>query len=336
MNRLPQRELFTSERPVRSDYARELSYARRRTITVLVSALVVGAGVYAFWGRPEPTPAEIPTIKSDGVYKQKPADPGGIDIPNQDVRVYEELEGKGLPRVEHLMPPPETPKEARQPDATALPDVGATAPVPAAAPVATVTPSPQPQQGDVLQNASAIKPVETTVEKAPPPPEASAPPVALTPQNAPVAVAPNSLAAPKKEIGSLDELLKRINANETNAAPVPTAKEPPVALASTAKEPVAALAPAAKEPAAPSAITEKSAVQLASLPNEAQAQELMATLQKKYADQLGNAKLHLARADLGSKGIYYRIQSETLVKDEANRICLSLKKLNAGCILVGK
>ena len=78
------------------------------------------------------------------------------------------------------------------------------------------------------------------------------------------------------------------------------------------------------------------AIQLASLPNEAQARAMMEKLQQKYAAKLGGAKLRVVRADLGSRGIYYRIQSQSLAEGEANRVCSALKQTNAGCILVTK
>ena len=112
--RPPSPELFVSERPVHSDYARERAYARRRIVTLIVLAFVLGGAGYAFWGRGAPNPADIPTIKAEGAYKQKPTEPGGIDIPHQDVRVYDQLESKKAvaPQIEHLLPPPEVPKEA--------------------------------------------------------------------------------------------------------------------------------------------------------------------------------------------------------------------------------
>ena len=61
---------------------------------------------------------------------------------------------------------------------------------------------------------------------------------------------------------------------------------------------------------------------------------MMLNLQEKYSSALNGASLHLARADLGTKGIYYRIQSQPLTEEGANRICSSLKQMNAGCILV--
>jgi len=305
VNRLPQHELFASERPVRSDYARELTYARRRIITVLVLVLTLSVAGYALWGRGPANPSDIPTIKAEGAYKQKPANPGGIDIPHQDVRVYDQLEGKNgaASSVEHLLPPPETPKESPHP----------AAPAPDAAPIPPPVTAAAPPKTDILQNTPVTKPVDTTVAKVQPPsvaPAAQVSPVTATPFPATVLKTPaasvpvKAPVVPKTEPLSIDKVIEKINSKaSTNVI---------------------------------SGAAEKSAVQLASVTNEAQARAMMEKLQQKYADELGGTKLHLSRADLGSRGIYYRIQSESLAKDEANRICSSLKKLNAGCILVGR
>ena len=63
---------------------------------------------------------------------------------------------------------------------------------------------------------------------------------------------------------------------------------------------------------------------------------MMKDLQSKYAAALGGIPLHLAQADLGSRGVFYRIQSAGLAEKDAAPVCASLKKMNAGCILVRK
>lgn len=295
LNRQPEHELFSPDRPVRSDYSREPNYARRRVITVAVLVLVlVGIGFAIFGGgESETNPADIPTIRAEGDYKQQPANPGGIEIPHQDVRVYEQLEGKGAnaPEVEHLLPPPEQPNVIAKEEP---PKVADAAPAPAAAP-----PPPAVSQAEP---ASVPKPVPTTVAAATP--EAKPEP-APAPEPAKPAPAPQKpKAQPPKEALSMDKVIEKV----------------------TAKTPVAGT----------TGSSGMIAVQLASLPDSAQAKVMVQKLQQKYADQLGDVKLHLSRADLGSRGVYYRIQSDSLAKEDANRICSALKKLNAGCIFVGR
>ena len=279
MTHPPRHDLFVSERPLRSDFAREKSYARRRLATLAVLILVIGGAVYGVWGRGASTPAEIPTIKSAGDYKVKPENPGGIEIPHQDVQLYGDSEAKGgaVP-IEHLLPPPETPKEAPQPPPS------------------------------VTEGRSALEPVpqkfETTVAPVPAPIPVEPKPVANKTEPVKIAEIPPPVGKPL----SIEQILEETKPAAPVAAPV---KAAPV---------VAGVA----------------VIQLASLPDEAKARDLMKTLQAKYASILAGAVLHVAQADLGARGVYFRIQSQGLSETEASRVCSALKQQNAGCILVRK
>jgi hypothetical protein len=261
--------------------------------------------VYVLWERGDSMPTEIPTIKAEGPYKQKPADPGGIEIPHQDVRVYDELESKNTPQtpVEHLLPPPEIPEEA--PHAALEP-----APVPNSTLAPTVVkqadPAPLSSEGDaLLSDTRPTKVLNTTVTPAPDP-NVGPTPVSPSPKTEQVTTntAP-STQAPKAQTMSIEQVIEN---TKSSASPAP------------------------KSLASGTAVV----VQLASVPDQTQAQTMMKSLQQKYASQLGDAVLRLTRADLGSRGIYYRIQSQSMAEDEANQICSSLKQINAGCILVRK
>ncbi len=74
-------------------------------IAVLVSAL--------FWGQEDDT-EETPTVitGNDEPYKERPAEPGGMKIPDQDKMVYERLRSDDMDtNVERLFPEAETPVE---------------------------------------------------------------------------------------------------------------------------------------------------------------------------------------------------------------------------------
>ncbi len=86
--------------------------------------------------------------------------------------------------------------------------------------------------------------------------------------------------------------------------------------------------------ASPAIGGKKGAVQLASFPDKAVAEQAVGKMQAKYSAYLGGARLRVVEADLGAKGIYYRIQSESLSESQARKICSSLKTLKAGCLFV--
>jgi SPOR domain len=309
--------LLSAERPVRSDYARRpgLSYAARRVITVCVLLAVIGGIVTWVVSHSKPSgPAEIPTIKSEGAYKQRPAQPGGIDIPHQDVQVYHELEANSdaaKPPVEHLLPQSETPQQT-----------------PASAPA--MPPSPKLPQMESLLGAPAPK-IETTVTPEPPPPAASlvkdvtpAPTPAPAPSPAPITAAPVSPpSAPTPAVVTPAPRPAKPTASVSTTVPV---------IDMTKQVNAAPAKPTATTPAAKA--KKDSAVQLASVPDQINAYHMMDELQSKWASELGSYHLRLVKADLGAKGTYYRVQSSAMTKDQAEKICATLKKSKAGCIIV--
>ena len=216
-------ELFT-EQPIQSDFARQSqSYAIRRMITVGVLLFMVGGGLFfAFRQSSSDNPSEIPLIKADGgSFKQRPEQPGGIDIPNQDVRVYQELDNKNgsKEQVEHLLPPPETPQIAAttpnvvQPPTTAseraveslLPEKRQPVSIPTTVlPPAPATVVPIPVQPPMVESPPAA-PIQNAQLAAQP---VLAP--AISPVTSPVPVTKTAEAVPAKDIQSKDSQPKDI------------------------------------------------------------------------------------------------------------------------------
>ena len=294
-------------RPVRSDFARErgLSYGARRFLTLAMLVVMAGGAGYWFMGRSSaPAPGEIPTIKAEGAtYKQKPDDPGGVDIPNQDVQVYHEIDGSAdaanaKPGVEHLLPPPEEPNAKAvpvTPNAFSETDGQQPAPVEDLKPVADASSQADPILGG------------------PPPPMATTAtqPVPVAPVPVPVTAAP-AVVAPKPQV-------------------VVTPKPAPQSAVVAVAAPVAAPKKVMPVKAAAAGTT---AVQLAAVNDENAALSIAKSLQVKYQSVLGNAHLHTVRADLGAKGVFYRIQSQPLSDTDAKSICAMVKAQNGGCLLV--
>ncbi|MDE1146352.1 MAG: SPOR domain-containing protein [Azospirillaceae bacterium] len=287
---------------------------RRRgllSLAVVVAAVGSFGGLIYFvytQGQRAGTEAVAPVIHADpGPTKVKPDQPGGMEVPNQDRLIYDRLRGDGKtdPGVERLLPPPEVPME--RPKAS---------PPPVSQPV-----TPEPQQ----PAATAPAPVSTqaaptvlppTVGKAapvqaPPAPSSPTPPPATTAQ--PPAGAPTQLVPQQPK-------------------PVPA----PVAAAPKPVEKPAVAAPVEKPlpPPPVAAGTGSVKLQFASIPSEAQAQEELQRIQRKHAAALGGLSLRLVKADLGAKGIYYRVQAGPVDEAQAKRICEAVKAAKDGCIPV--
>jgi hypothetical protein len=74
-------------------------------------------------------------------------------------------------------------------------------------------------------------------------------------------------------------------------------------------------------------------VQLSSERSEAAARVRSLVLQTTYTDVLADRKLFIRRADLGERGVYYRVQMGPFAIGEANQICGDLRKSGADCIV---
>ena len=94
-----------------------------------------------------------------------------------------------------------------------------------------------------------------------------------------------------------------------------------------------AAAPAAPANDAPTAVGNYR-VQLAALKSEADANSAWKRLAAKYPDVLGSLAPHLEKADLGTKGIYYRVQAGPFTdKNAARDVCAKLKGLGQQCLV---
>ena len=168
------------------------------------------------------------------------------------------------------------------------------------------------------QNVSVYdpKPGAAPVEKLLPPPEQPMPrPVQretaapAAPPTAPAQSAPAAIAAPQQQAAA------------TTAAPKAPAKPAP------AKEP-AATAPAKSVPAGPVRL------QLASLRTPEAAKEEWSRLKREHPELLGRLTAVAVKADLGDKGVWYRVQTQSFDNAAAaERLCADLKKQNIGCSL---
>lgn len=267
---------------------REEAYPRPRTRVLRVAAALVVMGVFAggLWfayvegqrhSAASGDSGDVPLIRADNApMKVKPANPGGMQIPDRDLLIY----GQQRPQVEHLLPPPEQPM-AR----------------PSAPP-----PSPKP----------------TTPQMPAPAGAAPGAPLAAPPADAAAGSAPGPQ-------------------NVRGASP-PDSGQP--RLTSAAAEAARELAPSAassKSQPAHGAQTKTSGLrlQLGSVRSESEARGTWDRLKHQNADLLGHLSGTAIRADLGDKGVYYRIQAGPVADaSAADRICGELRQRGLGCIIV--
>jgi hypothetical protein len=200
------------------------------------------------------------------------------------------------------------------------------------------------------QNETVFQQIDTSTPKTtsavehllPPPPvpqdvaatatPPAAPTVAPSPEAAPVA--PVTPVVPQPKDGKLEKL--------EAPAELPLAAATPSA-GSAEKKPEASAKPAAKSLETGSIPKEMFTgeapakgffVQLGSFPDKKKADSEMARIKKKFAAALGKVNLEVSRADLQSKGTFYRIQGGPYSDPEARSICAALRSKKAPCIVV--
>lgn len=299
----------------------------KTTLFVLI-AVIAGASGWAFYGERlmslfSESDGEVPIIRADiNPVKVRPDNPGGLQVPNRDILVYERLPNGsnstgGAAPVERLLPPPETPLAV--PRSSSAESSGS-----------ITTPVPE------ISNTPKLSDVESAVKPAPAP-------------EAPTAPSLNTLNEQARKSADVAPSTSptRLSKNDTpptaNAAPAPPAAPAvPVTKAEPSDRPeperkaaaVAAPSPAPTATQAPS--TKVYRVQLAAARSEDAARKEWDRLRRGNLDLLGDLGLSVTKVDLGStKGIFYRLRAGPLANDgEARTLCKALAKRKVGCLVV--
>ncbi len=253
--------------------------------------------------------AEIPVVRRpQTAIKVQPADPGGMEINNQDKTIYNIIDKTGTqaPVVENLLPPPEEPK---------LPEI----PV-----VANNTISTEPS------NIPDIAPVVETTEKV------------IAKANEPVAV---KEPAPEEKVISIKEAAQKTPQPQIvaeNKATAPEVKEVKSVEKAEPKRQAVNIKIDAPSPEPAKEISNTSApkgswqIQLIASPNLDAVKNSWKSLSQKYTVLSGQPH-EIETADLGAKGLFYRLKAGSF-KDRAgaDKLCNDIKALGGSCIVKKK
>ena len=126
--------------------------------------------------------------------------------------------------------------------------------------------------------------------------------------------------------GSPQPPLMTAAAGASNPGPQPQLQQPAGKLPAKAGS---GAATAAKPEAAQQ--TGGARIQLASVRSEEAARQEWDRIRRANPDLLGSASANFLRADLGDKGVFYRLQTAPIA--DAERVCVELKWRNIGCII---
>lgn len=259
--------------------------------------------------------AELPVIRRpQTAVKVQPAEPGGMEIHNQDKSVYDIIEKKDDSniKVEKLLPAPEEPQ---LPTVTAFEEIE----TPAAEQAKKIIETSQTEENS--KSASTVPTQE--VKKAAGPQVAPAEPAvkeATTVAEVKTAVnQPAQVDTPKE----LETPKQQPDTPVATSAPIPTTQPaaPEVKKAETAQVAI---------------VKGPWQVQLLSSPNRKAIDSSWTGLVKKYPMLEGQPR-EIETADLGSKGTFYRLKVGGFAdRNGADRLCNDIKALGGTCIVKKK
>lgn len=292
-----------AEQPVSSFEERRNELNRSKSVFIGAVSGVVLAGIVGWFvlspRYAEEAGQEIPVIRRpQTAIKVQPTEPGGMEILNQDKSVYGIIDKNDTAStVENLLPPPEEPK---------LPVIAPSEDtVVKTAGIADII--DETEKDDVSAQAEKI----IQVAEAPKP-------VAVKEEPAPVKTESLSEAMGKVPV-AVEE--KTQEAKVEVPAPKPAAQEKTKAETEVKDAPIAA---------------GSWQVQLMSSNQKGAVEKSWKQLTSKY-DVLKNQPHEVEKADLGAKGIYYRLKAGAF-KDRsgADALCNDIKALGGTCIVKKK
>ena len=283
--------------------AHRSAVGRRWGVPALIAWVTLSAFAGALWfayeqGVRKGLETGFPVVRADdGPVKIRPDDPGGLEVPHQDKRIYERMAGDEAPVEDEarLRPEPERPVAREALIASSTTGVGGGNAAGTAAET-TVTPvaPPPPKAVDSASGSAPAAPVKAakTPASGPPPAKAAPPPPS----------APGKTAETKGK-----------PARQAAVAPPPRAA-------------VASRTGANRPPPR---------VQLGSYRSAADAERAWKRLSTQEKPILGTVGPFVARADLGDRGVFYRLQAGPFESVAAARAaCARLKQRKLGCLVV--
>ncbi|MBZ0217829.1 MAG: SPOR domain-containing protein, partial [Fimbriimonadaceae bacterium] len=306
--------------------------------------------------------------------KVTPDDPGGQAVQHQNSLVYQEngtanSNEQLVPREEQIVGVPKvTPKDTARPGmpSATLPlplqpnanGAGSSAPVPLGTapgttaisptsppPAVNVAPTPRRVRTVVVRPDGTVVANEQPVPSATdnPPTSATAPSAVPIPSARPAQPQDSQVVQPQQNNQAAQPSPQTPQAATLPPAnPVPSGNAPvrltPPARSNTAQQQAVAAtqtAPAPAPTAEPATGSGQFVVQVAARRSEEQANAAFTQLQSQYGSQVGRYKPLIQRADLGDRGVYYRLQIGPMAShSEAQQVCDNLKSAGLSDCLV--
>jgi cell division septation protein DedD len=294
---------------------------RLRTLTagivVIATGLIVWNAYLSIIGTTDQTAQALPIIKAETEpFRIVPDDPGGADIPNKGSRLFNvlnadhgdelALDGIEIKMAEETEPPVLAENEETETGFT-IPEI------------------PEPRRESLYDEIIVLKDAEVIEEDE-----------TLTPLDEPTKQDLKEklqLVIAQVEINKEEAVTdKPLIEDVAQIIPVPTAKPKAPEPQIPAPEREFSLDRLLEDEAQP--ISGNYYMQLASLQSEQAARDIYAALSGRYPDIIGGAGVRYDRANLGARGVFYRIQVGPFSKAEADSQCESYRRQTQETCLV--
>jgi len=287
---------------------------RVRALLVVVVLVVAGAGVWAVYGDRlvgfvgnSSDKSETPLVRAEITpVKIRPDNPGGLQVPNRDILVYGLMQGAAATnkdmKIERLLAEPEKPLLA-----------------PTESIVMTI--EEVPNLADVRQTPPVqAPPVELGTAR-----EAKAP-LQLRKSSAPIRLNKNIGSTATAEVNRLESIVPKPTGSPKTVAKLVPPKLPPIAVQISKSLGAKTLRKAR---------TGVHRVQLAAARTEELAQTEWNRVRRRNLDLLGDLVLTIIKADLGTKGVFFRVWVGPLTDEtQARALCSALGKRKIGCLVI--
>jgi len=272
---------------------------------------------------------DVPIIKAEATaYKERPEEPGGLQIDHQNSSVMtilekldpadETIDRLQLPEAEPELPPVRLAENA----------AGQETKPPASPPAESKNQDGQSAPADKMAVKKAAD--DEAPEKDAPAKDTPAKdtPAKDTPaKDTPAAKSGAVSAAGQEEAKAGDANQPDTNQPGVTAAPAPRPAIPKQAARSPDKTRIITK-PVVTDPNKPQMM-----VQLAAFRKQEKAEQAAAILGRDHKDRLNGSELGVMQIDAGSSGIFWRVITPALAPQDARQICDRLKRAGQDCIL---
>lgn len=295
---------------------------------LIALSFMLGVVWKLYVGSGEQQGQNVPIVRADEEgYKVLPDDPGGMDIPHRDSTIFSSLKSgdkEGGSRIENLL--------ARDDNEE---------PLPRSQLFAGLNTYKSPILSLKSQDSPLDKPVGQAVE--PLVTEERTPQKIVAPKKVKPVVEPAVVKPKVEETKTIEKIIEQTAKTkiEPKAAPVPKMKvtpktKPKVKAVVKSTSNIKSKSSIVAVESAPLPTTGEYYIQLGSVKTSSGAESEWSKIQKRYSSQLSGYSHRVETADLGAKGVFYRIQAGPVSKDQAISTCSAIKKITAGGCLVKK